>query len=45
MNGTGIGVYIDSSGTAKYFNWMEFTTESAAETWINAQGGYTPPNG
>ena len=43
MNGTGIGVYIDSTGEAKYFNWMEFDTESAAETWINAQGGYTPP--
>ena len=43
MNGTGIGVYTDSTGEAKYFNWMEFDTESAAETWINAQGGYTPP--
>lgn len=43
MNGTGIGAYLDSSGEAKYFNWMEFSTESAAETWINSQGGYTPP--
>ena len=43
MNGTGIGVYIDSTGKAKYFNWMEFDTESAATTWINAQAGYTPP--
>lgn len=43
MDGTGIGVYIDSSGNAKYFNWMEFTSESAATTWINSQAGYTPP--
>lgn len=43
MNGTGIGVYIDSSGEAKYFNWMEFDSESAATTWINSQAGYTPP--
>ena len=39
MNGTGIGVYIDSTGEAKYFNWMEFDTESAANAWINSQGG------
>ena len=43
MNGTGLGCYLDSSGEAKYFNWMEFSTEAAAETWINSQGGYTPP--
>jgi len=41
MEGSGIGVYIDSSGKAKYFNWMEFDTESAANTWINSQGGVT----
>ena len=34
MNGTGKGVYIDSTGTARYFDWMEFATESAAETWV-----------
>lgn len=44
MNGTGIGCYIDSTGVAKYFNWMEFSSESAAETWINSQAGYTPPS-
>jgi hypothetical protein len=38
MTGSGIGVYIDSSGNAKYFNWMEFDSESAAEAWISAQG-------
>ena len=43
MDGSGIGVFIDSSGEAKFFNWMEFTSESAAEAWINSQGGYTPP--
>jgi len=43
MNGTGIGVFIDSTGEAKFFNWMEFDSESAAESWINSQGGYTPP--
>ena len=41
MNGSGIGVYIDSTGAAKYFNWMEFDTEAAANTWINGQGGAT----
>ena len=42
MSGSGIGVYIDSSGNAKYFNWMDFDTEAAAESWINSQFGYTP---
>ena len=44
MDGTGIGVYIDSSGEAKYFNWMEFATEAAATSWINSQASYTPPS-
>ena len=44
MNGAGIGVYIDSTGEAKYFNFMEFDTEAAATAWINSQGGYTPPS-
>lgn len=42
MNGSGIGVYLDSSGETKWFNWMEFATESAAETWMYAQFGGTP---
>ena len=37
MDASGIGVYIDSSGEAKYFNWMEFETQTAAETWITSQ--------
>ena len=44
INGAGIGVYIDSTGEAKYFRFMEFSTETAANTWINSQGGYTPPS-
>lgn len=43
INASGIGVYLDSSGNARYFDWMEFTSESAAETWINGKFGYTPP--
>ena len=44
MEGSGIGVYIDSSGKAKYFAWMQFNTQADAETWINTMGGYTPPS-
>ena len=43
MDGSGLGVFIDSSGEAKFFNWMEFASESAAEAWINSKAGYTPP--
>lgn len=42
INASGIGVYIDSTGKARYFDWMEFDTESAAQTWINVKFGYTP---
>lgn len=45
MDGTGIGVYLDSSGNAKYFNWMQFETEAAAQTWINGQFGYQTTQG
>jgi len=34
MTGTGIGAYIDDSGKAKYFSWMEFDTEVAAKAWL-----------
>ena len=44
INASGIGVYLDSTGTARYFDWMEFETESAAQTWINGKFGYTPPS-
>ena len=43
INASGIGVYLDSSGEVRYFDWMEFDTESAAQTWINGKFGYTPP--
>ena len=43
LNASGLGVYIDSTGKARYFDWMEFDSESAADTWINSKFGYTPP--
>ena len=42
INAAGIGVYIDQTGNARYFDWMEFETESAAQTWINGKFGYSP---
>ena len=44
MNGTGIGCYLDNSGDVRYFDFMEFATQAAAEAWINSKGGYTPPS-
>ena len=44
INASGLGVYIDSNGQARYFDWMEFDSESAAQTWINGKYGYTPPS-
>lgn len=34
MSAQGMGVYLDNSGEVKYFDWMEFTTEAAARTWL-----------
>ena len=34
LNVQGMGVYLDNSGKAKYFQWMEFESESAAKTWL-----------
>lgn len=34
LNVKGLGAYIDSSGKAKYFQWMEFTTEADALAWL-----------
>ena len=39
LTGTGIGAYIDDSGNAKYFSWMEFDTEAAAKSWLNTKAG------
>ena len=30
----GMGVYLDNTGKAKYFQWMEFTTEADAQAWL-----------
>ena len=43
MTGTGMGAYIDDSGKAKFFDWMEFDSESDAESWLYTKGNYTPP--
>ena len=42
INASGIGCYLDNSGVARYFDWMEFDSESAAQTWINSKFGYSP---
>lgn len=42
MSVQGMGVYIDNSGKAKYFDWMEFTTEAAAMTWLKGRANITP---
>ena len=34
MNVQGMGVRLDNSGKAKYFQWMEFDTEAAAQAWL-----------
>ena len=37
MSVMGMGAYIDNTGKAKYFQWMEFDTETAATTWLNSK--------
>lgn len=39
----GMGVYLDNSGDVKYFDWMEFETEAAAQTWLYGRANVTPP--
>lgn len=41
MSVQGMGVYIDNSGKAKYFDWMEFTTEAAALAWLKGRANIT----
>ena len=41
MNFTGIGAYIDSSGKAKFFDYMRHDSETAAKSWLNARAGIT----
>lgn len=38
----GMGVYLDNSGDVKYFDWMEFETEAAAQTWLYGRANVTP---
>ena len=44
MNAKGIGCYLDNSGDVARFDNYEFETLAAAETWVNARAGYTPPS-
>ena len=39
MNVQGMGAYIDASGKAKYFQWMESASETEATTWLNSKAG------
>ena len=41
LNFTGEGAYIDSTGIAKYFDWMTFDSETAAWTWLKGKAGIT----
>ena len=41
LNFVGEGAYIDSSGKAKFFDWMTFDSETAAWTWLKARAGIT----
>lgn len=45
VEGAGIGAYLDSTGVAKYFDWNEFSTMSAAKTWLYGRAGVPVPNG
>lgn len=42
MSVQGMGVYLDNSGKAKYFDWMEFETEAAAQAWLKGRANITP---
>jgi len=44
INASGLGVYIDASGEAKYFKYGEFNTESAARSFIYSCFGTTAPS-
>lgn len=41
MNITGMGVYLDSTGTARYYDFKSFDTESAAYTWLKSKANIT----
>lgn len=37
LTGTGTGVVLDNSGTEQFYDHMEFSSESAAVTWLNSR--------
>ena len=41
LNFVGEGKYIDSSGKAKFFDWMSFESETAAKNWLKSKAGIT----
>ena len=41
LNFTGEGVYIDSTGKAKFFDWMTFESEASAKAWLKTKAGIT----
>ena len=41
LTGTGFGVWLDSSGIVKFYDHMEFDTESAAKNWLKSRAGIT----
>lgn len=41
LNVQGLGAYIDATGKAKYFQWNEFPSESAAQTWLHDKANIT----
>lgn len=41
LNITGMGVYLDSTGVAKYFDFKSFDTESDAYTWLKGKANIT----
>lgn len=41
LTGTGFGVVLDSSNGTQFFHHMNFATEAACKTWLNAKAGIT----
>ena len=41
LNFVGEGAYIDSTGKAKYFDWMSFESEASAKAWLKSKAGIT----
>ena len=41
LNFVGEGVYLDSSGKAKFFDWMSFSDEASAKAWLKSKAGIT----